>query len=156
MHSQEPEVGLTPENASDDLLHLKRHYQVAFLVIFFFISGLMIVHSYKRTPYDLSTHYFQDLSIEDRQRCSFYNWYETRAVRLDFTPGHSGMLTIRANNGEIFFLTFAELGVAQSVDFELPTEIQEVFIHSQGGIESFLISEESLAANTGKSRFLLK
>jgi hypothetical protein len=156
MHSQEPEVGLTPENASDDLLHLKRHYQVAFLVIFFFISGLMIVHSYKRTPYDLSTHYFQDLSIEDRQRCSFYNWCETRAVRLDFIPSTSGMLTIRANNGEIFFLTFAESGVAQSVDFELPTEIQEVFIHSQGGIESFAITEESLAANGGDTPFLLK
>jgi hypothetical protein len=156
MLSKEPEVGLSPDDAADDLLHLKRHYQVAFLVIFFFISGLMLVHSYKKPHYDLSKHYFQDLSMEDRQRCSFYNWCETRAVRLDFIPSTSGMLTIRANNGEIFFLTFAESGVAQSVDFELPIEIHEVFIHTQGGIESFAISEESLAANGGDTPFLLK
>lgn len=156
MLSQEPEVGLTPDDASDDLLHLKRHYQVAFLVVFFFISGLMLVHSYKEPHYDLSKHYFQDLSMEDRQRCSFYNWHNRQSIQLDFLPEQSGMVTFRASNGEIFFLTFAVKDVAQTVDFEIPTEIQEVFIHSQGGIESFIISEESLAANQGKARFLLK
>ena len=156
MLSQEPEVGLSPDDAADDLLHLKRHYQVAFLVIFFFISGLMLVHSYKKPHYDLSKHYFQDLSMEDRQRCSFYNWHNRQSIQLDFLPEHSGMVTFRAQNGEIFFLTFAVEGVAQTVDFELPIEIHEVFIHTQGGIESFEISEESLAANGGDTPFLLK
>lgn len=156
MLSQEPEVGLTPDDASDDLLHLKRHYQVAFLVVFFFISGLMLVHSYKKPQYDLSKHYFHDLSTEDRQRCSYYNWHNRQSIQLDFMTEHSGMVTFRAINGEIFFLTFAVKDVAQTVDFEIPIEIQEVFIHSQGGIESFIISEESLVANHGKARFLLK
>lgn len=119
----------------------KYYYQCAIGVIVLFVAGLFIVQTFKAPHYDLSTHFFKEMSIEDRQRLSPYDWSLVRMVDITLRNTNSGMMTVRAANGEILFLTYTENGIDEDITVQVPEELKVIYIEHNGGIEKFNVEE---------------
>lgn len=130
----------TPVSESD-FAQRKFYYLCALGVFLLFTIGLFVLHTFKTPSKDLSTYYFRDLPVEERQRNSCYNWNTTRIVHISFTPSASEMITLRAANGEILFLTYAERGVEQEISVALPRELDFIYVENQEGVEEFELSQ---------------
>lgn len=118
----------------------KMNYLWAFAMVLFFTIGLFVLHTYKTPSKDLSTYYFKDLPIEERQRNSCYDWSKTRVVSIAFLPGSSEMITLRAANGEILFLTYIEQGIEQEIALALPLELDFIYVENRDGVEEIALS----------------
>lgn len=118
----------------------KMYYFYAFAVVLIFTIGLIVLHTYKTPSKDLSAYYFKDLPIEERQRNSCYDWSKTRVVSIAFLPKTSEMITLRAANGEILFLTYIERGVDQEISLALPEELDFIYVENRAGIEEVALA----------------
>lgn len=132
----------TEPNEDNDVVPSKLYYLYACAVLVIFMIGLVTLHTYKTPSKDLSTYYFKDLPVDERQRNSCYDWSKTQVVSIAFLPSTSEMITMRAANGEILFLTYAESGVEQEISVSLPIELDYLYIESQEGVEELSLSRE--------------
>lgn len=119
----------------------KYYYQCAIGIIVLFVAGLFIVQTFKAPHYDLSTHFFKEMSLDDRQRLSQYDWSLVKSVDITLRNTNSGMMTVRAANGEILFLTYTENGIDEDITVQMPEELKVIFIEHNGGVEKFIVDD---------------
>lgn len=110
----------------------KVYVQASAVVAFLFIAGLLVLHTFKSPNPDLSSHYFKELSVDERQRLSLYDWSDCRPVIVNYRTENSGMVLLRASNGEILFSSFAEGGVDTSIEFPVPQELNALIFEHAG------------------------
>lgn len=110
----------------------KVYFQASAIVAFLFIAGLLLMQTFKTPNPDLTTHYYRELPTDERQRMSIYNWSDCRPVKLTYRTETSGMVLLRAYNGEILFSSFAEEGVDTAIEFQVPQELDAVIFEHRG------------------------
>lgn len=130
----------------DSLSGRKNYARVAAVVIFLFVSGLLVLQTFKSPHLDLTSHFYYDLNPEVRQRMSLYDWTVLREVRISFVSNFSGMVTLRAENGEILMMSFVEPGVETDLQFRVPDELTTLFIEHRDGVEAVDVSEHEVSA----------
>lgn len=100
----------------------------AMCVALTFISGLLLINIDLGSTLDLSTHYYPNLSYDERTRYSAYDWEHTRSVEFDLQVEKSGMVILRAMNGEIVYQTFLERNITEQVVIRLPDDLNRLLV----------------------------
>ena len=145
MLREEEELNHQLLEASDYFVTRRRYYQAAAVAIVIFVSGLLIVHTYKAPHYDLSNHFYQHLSPEIKQRSSLYNWSEVQDLTFSYTAEAPGMLRVKADNGEILYQCFAEEGIKQDIHIEVPVELKSLLLEQRSGSIRLRIDQSEVA-----------
>jgi hypothetical protein len=130
----------------ESFAHRVNYYRLCGVVAFFFISGLLVVNTFKEPPLDLTKQYYGYLTPQERQTLSIHDWSSFRSVTLSYQSSRQGMFTLRAENGELLFLSFAEPGIASSVSFLVPSDLTTVYLEHLGVIEEIDIREDQVTA----------
>jgi hypothetical protein len=124
----------------------KVYFQASAVVAFFFMSGLLLLHTFKTPNPDLTTHYYRELPADERQRMSIYDWSDCRPVKVTYRTETSGMVLLRASNGEILFSSFAEEGVDTAIEFQVPQELNALIFEHRGDTLLLDIKEGEVTA----------
>jgi hypothetical protein len=133
-------------SSEEHILVGKLRMACAVFVALMFIGGLLLVNiDLERTP-DLSSHYYPDLSPEERTRFSVYNWKETRGVDIELKTEQSGMVVLRAMNSEIVYQTFLERNIREQVSLELPSDLDRIFVEYKNKTEFYEIAQNDIAS----------
>ena len=109
--------------AEESFTARKTYVQASAILAFLFISGLLVLQTFKTPNPDLTTHFYRELPVSERQRLSLYDWSACRPVKVTYRTENSGMVLLRATNGEILFSSFAEQGVDTEIEFQVPEEL---------------------------------
>ncbi len=126
---QREHVGLDEE---DSFVARKLYFQASAVVAFFFMSGLLLLNTFKTPSPDLTSLYNRELPSDERQRLSIYDWSDCREIKVTYRTETSGMVLLRAQNGEILFSSFAEEGVDTAVEFQVPQELNALIFEHKG------------------------
>lgn len=110
----------------------KSYFQASAIVAFLFITGLLLMQTFKTPNPDLTTHFYRELPVSERQRLSLYDWSACRPVKVTYRTENSGMVLLRATNGEILFSSFAEQGVDTEIEFQVPEELNALVFEHRG------------------------
>jgi hypothetical protein len=140
------ETSVHDEEYLDSLSGRMHYLRAVALVVFVFIAGLMVLQTFKSPHLDLTSHFYYDLSPEGRQRHSFYDWGSVREVRVSFISSFAGMVTLRAENGEILLMSFMEPGIETDFEFKVPDELTTLYLEHRDGVEEIDISEREISA----------
>ncbi|MGF1564427.1 MAG: hypothetical protein ACFCUH_03585 [Flavobacteriales bacterium] len=134
------------EEEGESFAARKSYFQASAVVAFLFIAGLLVLQTFK-TPYpDLTTHYYHELPSSERQRLSLYDWDACRSVKVTYRTETSGMVMLRASNGEILFSSFAEEGVDTAIEFPVPQELNALIFEHRGDTLHLDIREGEVTA----------
>jgi hypothetical protein len=134
------------EEEGESFAARKVYFQASAVVAFLFIAGLLVLQTFK-TPYpDLTTHYYHELPSNERQRLSMYDWETCRPVKVTYRTETSGMVLLRASNGEILFSSFAEEGVDTAIEFQVPNELNALIFEHRGDTLHLDIREGEVTA----------
>jgi hypothetical protein len=93
-----------------------------------FIIGMLFMQGCKEESPDLSSHYFPEMTIQERQHFSAYNWTNLEQVNLILESEHSGMASLRAVNGEIILQVFLEKGIKEDIRIAVPKDLNRIMI----------------------------
>ncbi len=110
-----------------------------------FILGMIIAQESKEERPDLSSHYFHDMSINERQHFSSFNWNEVKKVNLQLHSEESGMVSIRAINGEIIYQAFLESEIPEEIQIDVPSEFKNLLIEYHNTVENVRLADEMIA-----------
>lgn len=138
---------------SDDVQFLKENEMyrrldylwIAVIVGGVFLTGLAFIGKGREQRLDLSSHFYNNLSLDQRTESSFYDWRDTKSVEFELNSPIAGMVNMRASNGEILFQTYLEAGIVEEVALELPSDIQLVLLEYRHQIESVSIDANHIA-----------
>lgn len=75
-----------------------------------------------------------------------YDWELCRQVKLTYRTETSGMVLLRASNGEIVFSSFAEEGVDTDIAFQVPNELNDLIFEHRGDTLHLDIREGEVTA----------
>lgn len=121
------------------------YFWIALIVAVVFLTGLAFLGKGREQRLDLSSHYYNDLPVDARVESSFYNWRDTKSVGFELSSPLSGMVNLRASNGEILFQTYLEAGIVEELSLELPMEVDLVMVEYRHRIERVNIDADHIA-----------
>ncbi len=121
------------------------YFWIALIVAVVFLTGLAFLGKGREQRLDLSSHYYNELPMEDRIESSFYNWRETKSIEFELNSPIAGMVNLRASNGEILFQTYLEAGIVEELSLDLPSDVDMVLIEYRHQIESVNIDADHIA-----------
>lgn len=119
--------------------------KLACVIAALFIIGMLFIQASKEERPDLSSHYFPDMTIEERQHFSAYNWKELDQFHLQLESDESGMASIRAVNGEIILQVFLERGIREDIQIEVPNELDRILIEYKNTVEDVNLGAKMIA-----------
>lgn len=111
------------------------YFSVAVLLAIAFVSALYLIRPPQQEFLDLAGRYYPELSQEERNRHSFYNWLTTRYVDLKLQSKEGGMVVLRAANREILYQSFLEKNIVEDLHLSLPEDLNQIMIEYGERIE---------------------
>ena len=85
---------------------------------------------------NLARHYDPLMSMEERQKQSYYDWDDTKVVSLVLETPEDGLVKVRAVNGEILFEGYIINGVLAELKLNDPEELDQILIEYDDSIEN--------------------
>lgn len=110
-----------------------------------FLGGLALLSRDHSNRLDLSSYYYQDLPVDVLMASSYYNWNDTQKVKFKLESPTSGMVNLRAVNGEILFQTYLEASIAAEIEIAIPNEIDMVQVEYRHRTVNVLVGEQKIA-----------
>gem|GEM_PF-2379290 len=110
-----------------------------------FIVGMLFMQGCKEESPDLSSHYFSDMTIQERQHFSAYNWTNLEQVNLILESEQSGMASIRAVNGEIILQVFLEKGIKEDIKIAVPKDLNRIMIEYRNHFQDVSLGAKKIA-----------
>ena len=110
-----------------------------------FIGGMIFLQGCQEDRPDLSSHYFPEMSIKERQHFSPYNWNNLNEVKLVLESDESGMASIRAVNGEIICQVYLERGIEADIQIDVPKELDRLMIDYKNNTEDVSLGAKRIA-----------
>lgn len=99
------------------------------------ILGIALTSCYHEDQ-NLARHYDPLMSLDDRQKYSYYDWQDTKTVSIALETPEDGLVKVRAVNGEILFEGYMINGVLQELKLNVPTELDQILIDYDGNVEN--------------------
>lgn len=121
------------------------YFWIALIVAVGFLTGLAFLGKGRAQRLDLSSHFYNNLPVEERIESSFYNWRDTKSIEFELNSPIAGMVNLRASNGEILFQTYLEAGIIEELSIDLPNDVDMVLIEYRHQIERVNIDANHIA-----------
>lgn len=109
-------------------------------MLFLLALGSLFTSCYNETE-DLARFYNSALSPRERDYHSYYNWEETKTIKLEFTTQINKLVKLRALNGEILYQGYLETGILSEFSLAVPEEIDQILIEYDDKLENISIGE---------------